>query len=64
MKGSEQFARLLELAGELSIKTANNLDQLQKIQALHLECMTVLSARLDRLQAQLNDHEKRFNSFN
>jgi len=60
MKGSEQLVRLLELAGELSIK----LDQLQKIQALHLECMTVLSARLDRLQAQLNDHEKRFNSFN
>lgn len=60
MKGSEQLVRLLEIAGDLSIK----LDQLQKIQAIHLECMSVLSARLDRLQAQLNDHEKRFNSFN
>ena len=60
MKGSEQLVRLLEITSDMSI----HLDQLQKIQALYLECMTVLSARLDRLQAQLNDHEKRFNSFN
>jgi hypothetical protein len=60
MKESEQLVRLLEITSDIS----THLDQLQKIQAIHLECMSVLSARLDRLQAQLNDHEKRFNSFN
>jgi hypothetical protein len=67
MKGSELLGQILEeqvkLQSELDTVLLT-LRQVGVIQALHLKCLTALGSRIDKLREQMNDHEKRFNSFN
>lgn len=67
MKRSELLGQILEeqvkLRSELDT-VLHTIRQISVIQALHLECLTALGSRIDKLREQLNEHEKRFNSFN